>query len=91
MGLVCWILDHAALDIQSEGAALFINAPGQPTFINPNGGIVGIGTTQPRTSLHSIGRISTGLDFASVGAITFFPPDGFAWSLGLISLFITII
>jgi hypothetical protein len=33
----------------------------------------------PRTSLHVLGRISTGLDFTSAGAITFFPPDGFAW------------
>lgn len=71
--------DGSALDIQSAGAALFISAPGQPTFLNPNGGNVGIGTTQPRTTLHSFGRISTGLDFASAGAITFFPPDGFAW------------
>jgi hypothetical protein len=43
------------------------------------GGSVGIGTTGPRTPLHVLGRISTGLDFTSAGAITFFPPDGFAW------------
>jgi hypothetical protein len=39
----------------------------------------GIGTTAPRTPLHTLGRIATGLDFNSAGAITFFPPDGFAW------------
>jgi hypothetical protein len=33
----------------------------------------------PRTPLHVLGRISTGFDFQSAGAITFFPPDGFAW------------
>ncbi len=43
------------------------------------GGSVGIGTQTPRTPLHVLGRISTGLDFTSPGAITFFPPDGFAW------------
>jgi hypothetical protein len=71
--------DGAALDLESAGAALFVNGPGQSTFLNPNGGNVGIGTIEPRTTLHSIGRISTGLDFTSAGAITFFPPDGFAW------------
>lgn len=33
----------------------------------------------PRTPLHVLGRISTGLDFESAGALTLFPPDGFAW------------
>lgn len=42
-------------------------------------GDVGVGTAQPRTPLHVLGRISTGLDFSSAGAVTFFPPDGFAW------------
>ena len=42
-------------------------------------GHVGIGTSTPRTPLHTLGRISTGQDFTSAGAITFFPPDGFAW------------
>jgi hypothetical protein len=71
--------DGAALDLQSTNAPLFINGPGQPTFLNPNGGNVGIGTIQPRTPLHVEGRISTGEDFRSAGAVTFFPPDGFAW------------
>jgi hypothetical protein len=44
-----------------------------------NAGNVGVGTTAPRTQLHVIGRISTGIDFSSAGAVTFFPPDGFAW------------
>jgi cytoskeletal protein CcmA (bactofilin family) len=42
-------------------------------------GNVAIGVVTPRTQLHVLGRISTGLDFSSAGAITFFPPDGFAW------------
>lgn len=42
-------------------------------------GKVGVGLADPRTPLHVLGRISTGLDFNSAGAITFFPPDGFAW------------
>jgi hypothetical protein len=42
-------------------------------------GNVGVGLNDPRTPLHVLGRISTGLDHNSAGAITFFPPDGFAW------------
>jgi len=42
-------------------------------------GNVGIGHQNPRTLLHVLGRISTGLDHTSAGAITLFPPDGFAW------------
>lgn len=43
------------------------------------GGNVGLGLNAPRTPLHVLGRIATGLDFTSAGAVTFFPPDGFAW------------
>jgi endosialidase-like protein len=42
-------------------------------------GKVGVGLADPRTPLHVLGGISTGLDFNSAGAVTFFPPDGFAW------------
>jgi hypothetical protein len=42
-------------------------------------GNVGLGLGNPRTPLHVLGRIGTGLDHASAGAVTFFPPDGFAW------------
>lgn len=44
-----------------------------------SGGNVGVGLDDPRTPLHVLGRVATGLDFTSAGAITFFPPDGFAW------------
>lgn len=43
--------DGAALDIESAGAPLYVNGPGQPTFLNPNGGNVGIGTTNPDARL----------------------------------------
>lgn len=42
-------------------------------------GNVGIGSTTPSTPLHVVGRITTGSDFSSAGAITFRPPDGFAY------------
>lgn len=71
--------DGAALDLQAGGAPLFVNGPGQPTYLNPNGGNVGVGTIQPRTPLHVLGRIASGADFTSAGAMTFYPPDGFAW------------
>lgn len=47
-------------------------------FVNKNGNY-GIGTTEPRTPLHVLGRISTGADFTSPGSVTFFPGDGYAW------------
>jgi hypothetical protein len=43
------------------------------------GGNVGVGLNAPRTELHILGRVATGLDFTAGGAVTFFPPDGFAW------------
>ncbi len=47
--------------------------------IKANTGNIGLGLADPRTQLHVLGRIATGLDFTSAGAITFYPPDGFAW------------
>lgn len=46
--------------------------------IQPDGKI-GAGLSDPRTELHVLGRIATGLDHKAAGAISFFPPDGFAW------------
>jgi hypothetical protein len=60
----------------------------EPVVVKTNGGErmrvladgkVGVGLNNPRTELHVLGRIATGLDFSAAGAITFFPPDGFAW------------
>ena len=42
-------------------------------------GNVGVGLPDPRVELHVLGRIASGLDFTSAGALTLFPPDGFAW------------
>lgn len=42
-------------------------------------GDIGVGLDAPRSPFHVLGRISTGLDHTSPGAITFYPPDGFAW------------
>ena len=72
----------------NPGANFLGTTDNEPLSIRTNGGErihldiagnVGIGLTDPRTQLHVLGRISTGLDFSSSGAITFFPPDGFAW------------
>lgn len=60
----------------------------QPLAVRTNGaerlrvdadGQVGVGLSDPRTQVHVRGRIATGLDFSSAGAVTLFPPDGFAW------------
>jgi hypothetical protein len=40
---------------------------------------LGLGTSSPSTPLQVVGRISTGSSGSSAGAITFYPPDGFAW------------
>jgi hypothetical protein len=37
--------DEVALDIESTGALLFMNAQGQNLYLNPHWGNVGIGTT----------------------------------------------
>lgn len=51
---------------------------GEMVIHGPTGN-VGLGLGNPRTPLHVLGRISSGLDFQSAGALTLFPPDGFAW------------
>jgi hypothetical protein len=48
--------DGAALDIESNGAPLWLNGTKQPTFLNPNGGNVGIGTIDPKVPLHVKGN-----------------------------------
>lgn len=60
----------------------------QPLVVRTNGterlrvladGKVGVGLGEPRTPLHVLGRMATGLDHTSAGSLTFYPPDGFAW------------
>lgn len=58
---------------------LSVRTNSQERLVVREGGDVGIGLPDPRTQLHVLGQISTGLDFRSAGSITFYPPDGFAW------------
>ncbi len=51
----------------------------KPKLVLDNTGNLGIGTPKPRTMLHVLGRMATGQDFTSGGALTFYPPDGYAW------------
>ncbi|QZZ22011.1 tail fiber domain-containing protein [Leptothermofonsia sichuanensis E412] len=67
------------LNKKSGGGYLGFRVDNADKMIINDAGNVGIGTTEPRTQLHVLGRISTGRDFTSAGAITFYPPDGFAW------------
>jgi hypothetical protein len=62
----------------SGGGTLFLRSGGGTVAFDGNDN-VGIGLSAPRNQLHVLGRIATGLDFSSAGAITFYPPDGFAW------------
>jgi hypothetical protein len=76
-------------DGNATGAGDFLGTTNaQPVIVSTNGtermrvrsdGRVGVGLTNPRTQLHVLERVATGLDHTSSGAITFFPPDGFAW------------
>jgi hypothetical protein len=50
-----------------------------PRLVVKGDGKVGIGTVEPRTPLHVQGRIASGRDFQSAGALTLYPPDGYAW------------
>lgn len=76
-------------DGNAIGAGDFLGTTnGQPVIVSTAGterlrvrsdGRVGVGLTDPRTQLHVLDRMATGLDHTSAGALTFFPPDGFAW------------
>ena len=76
-------------DGNSTGAGDFLGTKNaQPLVVSTNNtermrvrsdGRVGVGLTDPRTQLHVLERIAAGLDHTSAGAITFYPPDGFAW------------
>ncbi|MBI5877233.1 MAG: hypothetical protein HZB53_06260 [Chloroflexi bacterium] len=62
--------DGSALDLESHGAPLYLNGAGsnQPTYINPFGGNVGIGTTTPNAKLDVDGtfRVGGGSTFAQL-------------------------
>jgi Chaperone of endosialidase len=70
---------YTLLNKKSGGGYLGFRVDNLDKMIIKDSGNVGIGTTEPRTPLHVLGRISTGADFTSAGSITFYPPDGFAW------------
>src|SRR3954462_3030929 len=71
------------------GAGDFLGSTNsQPLVVKTNGaeqvrvgtdGRVGVGLDAPRTQVHVLEGIATGLDFSSAGSVTWFPPDGFAW------------
>jgi hypothetical protein len=50
-------LQGSAADLKSLGQPMYINADGQNTYINPNSGNVGIGTTSPGAKLDINGAI----------------------------------
>lgn len=54
--------DGSALDLESQGAPLYLNGTlsNQPTYINPSGGNVGIGTTSPNAKLDVNGTFRVG-------------------------------
>jgi hypothetical protein len=62
----------------TDGKSLIVKTGGQERAQVTAEGSVGIGLTGPCTSLHVKGRVATGWDFESAGALTFFPPDGYA-------------
>ena len=69
-------------DGNSPGAGEFLGTNNaQPLIVHTNGterlrvrsdGRLGVGLTDPRTQLHVLERLATGLDHTSAGAITFF-------------------
>jgi hypothetical protein len=69
------------LMLQPNGGDLTVHAQKSESqrFVVKDDGRVGIGTSSPSTQLHVAERMAVGLNFRSGGAITFFPPDGFAF------------
>lgn len=61
--------------------AIYDDTPGSAGYrmVIDSDGDVGIGTTAPTTKLHVNSRIAAGVNGSTAGAMTFFPPDGFAW------------
>jgi hypothetical protein len=64
--------DGSALDIGSNGAPLFINGTKESTFLNPNGGNVGVGMVNPKYPLdiNGITNIKNGSLFVDNGVWT---------------------
>ena len=63
----------------TDAKPVIVKTSGVERVIVTHAGNVGIGVSEPSTALHVRGRIATGSNAESAGAVTFFPPQGTGW------------